>query len=84
MAKRLEKKVEETFSDHVLASFTHGLLGGIHLLGVHYNFSRKKWRDVAIHGAIGAYDLFAAYNHYKKAKRAQEIIEKRYGDEYEE
>ncbi len=46
-----------------LATFVHGVLAGLHALGMIYNLKRRNWVDVAAHSAAMSYDLWATAKH---------------------
>lgn len=46
-----------------LGVFVHGVLAGLHLLGVVYNMRRRNWWDVTAHTAAAIYDTHAAMAH---------------------
>lgn len=46
-----------------LAIFIHGLLLGLHAIGVLYNLRRRNWWDVAAHAGAAAYDASALHHH---------------------
>jgi len=48
-----------------LAVFVHGVLAGLHLLGVVYNIKRRNYFDITAHSAAFVYDVYAAGNHMK-------------------
>lgn len=49
-----------------LAVFGHGLLAGIHLLGVVFNLNRKKWVHASIHLAAVVYDGWSVVRHARR------------------
>lgn len=51
-----------------LAMFVHGMLAGLHLLGVVYNVKRKNYLDVTAHAAAFIYDIHAASKHSRNSK----------------
>lgn len=53
---------------HLLASFVHGCLSGLHLLGVVYNIRRKNKFDIAAHVLGVAYSVHATAHHIKCVK----------------
>ena len=57
-----------------LATFVHGVLTGLHLLGVVYNLRRRNWSDVAAHSAAAMYDLHATARHAREQSRLLETI----------
>lgn len=61
MARLLEKLIKD---QEDLATFTHGLLFGVHSLGVYYNFKKKRYIHAFIHAAIASYDLISGFRHY--------------------
>ena len=46
-----------------LATFVHGVLAGLHALGLVYNIKRRNWVDVAAHSAAMSYDMWATAKH---------------------
>lgn len=52
-----------------LGVFVHGVLAGLHLLGLVYNARRRNWIDVAAHGFAAAYDVYAVSKHMKALDR---------------
>lgn len=48
-----------------LGVFVHGILVGLHLLGVAYNAKRRNWGDVMLHGVAATYDLWAVSKHLR-------------------
>jgi hypothetical protein len=46
-----------------LAAFVHGVLAGLHALGIVYNVKRRNWFDVAAHSAAMSYDVWATAKH---------------------
>ena len=46
-----------------LAVFVHGVLAGLHALGIVYNMKRRNWFDVAAHSAAMSYDIWATAKH---------------------
>lgn len=53
---------------HELSIFVHGVLSGLHLLGVVYGIKRKNWLDVAAHTFGVAFSVRATVHHTKEAK----------------
>lgn len=51
-----------------LGVFVHGVLFGLHALGVAYNLKRQNWFDVSVHTAAGGYDLWAVGKHVNALK----------------
>ena len=51
-----------------LGIFVHGVLAGLHTLGIVYNLRKRNWIDVAAHMGAGAYDLWATGRHVKALK----------------
>jgi hypothetical protein len=47
-----------------LATFVHGVLAGLHALGIIYNIKRRNWLDVAAHSAAMSYDMYATAKHF--------------------
>jgi len=58
---RIAGKAEQDL-EH-LATFVHGVLAGLHALGIVYNIKRRNWIDVAAHSAAMSYDMFATAKH---------------------
>src|SRR5205809_3472793 len=58
---RIAGKAEQDI-EH-LATFVHGVLAGLHALGIVYNIKRRNWIDVAAHSAAMSYDMFATAKH---------------------
>jgi len=51
-----------------LGIFVHGVLTGLHVLGIVYNWRRRNWTDVAAHSAAAAYDSWAVHKHIKQVR----------------
>lgn len=49
----------------ILSVFVHGILAGLHLLGVAYNLRKRNGWDVLAHTGACAYDLWAVNKHLK-------------------
>lgn len=54
-----------------LGVFIHGILAGLHFIGVAYNLRRRNWFDVAAHFSAGAYDVYAVTKHVKGCKECE-------------
>lgn len=52
-----------------LGVFVHGVLAGLHMLGLVYNARRGNWVDVTAHGAAAVYDVYAVSKHMKALER---------------
>ena len=52
-----------------LGVFVHGILTGLHVLGMVYNFRRKNWADVLAHGGAALYDTYAVAKHMKALEK---------------
>lgn len=52
----------------ILATFVHGALAALHLLGVVYNVKRKNKWDVAAHTAAMFYDGYSTYKHVQEVR----------------
>ena len=52
-----------------LAIYVHGVLTGLHALGIIYNLRKRNWIDVAAHSGAAAYDLWATSKHIKALKQ---------------
>lgn len=48
---------------NVLGVFVHGVLAGLHALGIVYNVRRGNTFDVAMHSAAFTYDVWATFKH---------------------
>lgn len=54
---------------HVLGAFVHGVLTGLHALGIAYNVRRvqqgssRNWFDIAMHSGALLYSAHAAMHH---------------------
>ena len=48
-----------------LGVFVHGVLVGLHTLGIVYNLKRRNWLDVCIHGGAAIYDTWAVAKHLR-------------------
>ena len=61
---------------HGIACYTHGILTGIHSIGVVYNVRRKNWWDVLAHTLALAYSLRSTAHHMKltKVRREQQLV----------
>ena len=46
-----------------LATFVHGVLAGLHALGMVYNIKRRNWFDVGAHSVAMSYDVWATARH---------------------
>ena len=68
MAEKYRNEIE------VLGAFVHGVLSGFHSLGIIYNVKRKNRYDTTIHAVALTYDLYSAWNHYKKIKGLEAIL----------
>lgn len=53
---------------HIIASFVHGALVSLHLLGIFYNVRRKNWWEAVVHAGAGAFSLNAINEHQKEIK----------------
>lgn len=49
-----------------LGIFVHGILTGLHLLGLAHNIKRKNWFDVSCHGGAAIYDFYAVRKHMRE------------------
>lgn len=56
-----------------LATFVHGVLAGLHALGIVYNVKRRNWFDVTIHTAAAIYDIHSVGKHMREAERLKSI-----------
>ena len=48
-----------------LGVFVHGVLAGLHALGIIYNVKRHNWIDVGAHTGAAAYDIWAVHKHIR-------------------
>lgn len=48
-----------------LGVFVHGILAGLHCLGMFYNLRKRKYLDATIHGLALTYDAASAYKHMR-------------------
>lgn len=48
-----------------LGVFVHGILTGLHILGVVYNLRRRNYLDAAAHAGAAAYDAYAVSKHMR-------------------
>lgn len=55
-----------------LGVFVHGVLAGLHALGLVFNLRRRSWFDVAMHGAALVYDTSAAVRHLEHVRAIHE------------
>ena len=46
-----------------LGVFVHGVLAGLHLIGIAYNLRKRNWVDVVAHTGAVAYDIWAVNKH---------------------
>lgn len=51
-----------------LGCWVHGVLAGLHLLGVAYNLKRRNWVDVTAHSLAAGYDVWATTKHVRKLR----------------
>ena len=56
-----------------LSAFVHGILAGLHLLGIVYNVRCHNHWDVLAHAAATAYDIHAMAGHIHDIHTLQEI-----------
>lgn len=54
-----------------LATFVHGSLSALHLLGAVYNVKRRNWKDAIIHSGVLIYDIAATISHAKAIDKPQ-------------
>ena len=50
------------------ASFVHGGLFTLHVLGMYYNIRKGRYIDAAVHAGVATYDLISAIKHSRKSK----------------
>lgn len=58
-----------------LGIFVHGVLAGLHVLGIAYNAKRKNWFDVGMHGVAATYDVYAVAKHMRDLERCTKEVE---------
>ena len=46
-----------------LSVFVHGILVGLHVLGIAYNLKKRHWFEASAHSAAAAFDLWAVNKH---------------------
>lgn len=56
-----------------LGIFVHGVLTGLHALGLMYNLKRRNWFDAAAHTAAAAYSLSATAKHIRALETCDEV-----------
>lgn len=54
-----------------LSIFVHGILAGLHALGIAYNISKRHPWQVMAHTSAVAFDLWAVSEHVKHIREAQ-------------
>ena len=52
-----------------LGVFVHGVLAGLHILGIAYNLRRRNWFDVVMHTTSAGYDVWALNKHIHDLQR---------------
>lgn len=52
----------------ILATFVHGCLASLHLLGCVYNLRRKNYWDAAAHATGVLYDSWATHKHMRRVR----------------
>ena len=64
----LEDKTKEHVGEEIesIASFVHGSLFGLHVLGIYYHARRGKYLNAAVHTAVATYDLISFIRHNNK------------------
>lgn len=50
----------------VLGVFVHGVLAGLHALGIIYNLRRRNYSETAIHTAAATFSVVATTKHMRK------------------
>lgn len=58
-----------------LSIFVHGVLTGLHILGIAYNLKKRNWGDVAAHTAAAGYDLWAVNKHIGSLRECEQQLE---------
>lgn len=61
--------MEDTEELELLAIAVHGMLAGLHLLGVLYNVKRRNWKSAWVHACAFTFDAYSVWVHYQ-AKRS--------------
>lgn len=46
-----------------LSAFVHGVLAGLHVLGIAYNLRKRNWFDVFMHTSAAIYDVHSMHSH---------------------
>lgn len=54
----------------MLAVFVHGVLAGLHALGIAYNARQRNRADVAMHTIACLYDILAVAHHIREVGKA--------------
>ena len=52
-----------------LGVFVHGVLAGLHLLGVVYNLRKRNYWDVVVHAIAVSYDTWSVSRHVHDIER---------------
>lgn len=65
-----------------LGVFVHGLLAGLHLLGMAYNLKRRNWVDVACHGGAAVYDIWAVSKHARALQPSASALAAQSDEQY--
>lgn len=69
LEKMLNEGQEAIKDQESFSTFVHGGLCAGHLLGMFYNFKKKNYIDMSIHGLVAIYDLLSTYKHYKEVNK---------------
>ena len=54
-----------------LGVFVHGILFGLHALGLAHNIRKRKHLDILMHASAAAYDLWAVSTHLRSVNSLQ-------------
>lgn len=63
-----------------LAAFVHGLLAGLHILGIAYNLKRRNHFDAVAHTAAAIFDIRAVWLHVNEIQIINMVRSEECGD----
>ncbi len=66
MSRHAEQHIQE------LSVFVHGILAGLHTLGVAYNLKRRNWWQAVAHVSAAVFDAHAVYSHCRTLDRLRD------------
>lgn len=58
-----------------LGIFVHGVLSGLHILGIVYNAKRRNWLDVTAHGGAALYSGWAVAKHMQALEESRKVCD---------